>query len=150
MSMRWRWFAVVGALAVGASAWAGGVMGTDAPARVPVPAAQFTALVNDKAGVELSIDRTTFNGEVFFYGVLGEGSVTIPFDRVASARFEPSQTQGKVVLFATMLDGQTARILVDDDLPLYGVAPFGNYSIEAGDLRSVRITPTPVSQTPAP
>ncbi len=127
----------------GATALAGGITGTDAPARVPVPAAEFTATISDSAGVDVTLTRVTYNGEVFFYGALGAGSVTVPFRNVDTVRFEPSQAQGKVVLFATLKDGHTARILVDDDLPLYGVAAFGNYSIESKDLRSIRMTATP-------
>ncbi len=127
----------------GATALAGGITGTDAPARVPVPAAEFTATISDSAGVDVTLTRVTYNGEVFFYGSLGAGMVTVPFRNVDTVRFEPSQSQGKVVLFATLKDGHTARILVEDDLLLYGVAPFGNYSIESKDLRSIRMTATP-------
>ena len=44
-----------------------------------------------------------------------------------------------MVLFAALKDGSSARILVDDDVLFYGVAPFGNYSIEAQNLRSIRL-----------
>lgn len=140
---RWILVSSVVLLSVGgATALAGGITGTDAPARVPVPAAEFTATVSDSAGVDVTLTRVTYNGEVFFYGALGAGMVTVPFSNVDTVRFEPSQAQGKVVLFATLKDGHTARILVDDDLPLYGVAPFGNYSIDSKDLRSVRMSAT--------
>lgn len=133
----------VGVLALGGvTAWAGGVIGSDAPGRVPVPADEFTATIHDNAGVEITINRVTFNGEVFFYGVLGEAQVTIPFSKVASVRIEPSDSQNQVVLFATLKDGQSARILVDDDQPIYGVAPFGNYSIEVQKVRSLTLRPT--------
>ena len=140
-----RWTAVAliaAASAVGITAVAGGLTGSDAPSRVPVPAKEFTGTVHDRAGVEITINRLTFNGEVFFYGLLGEASVTIPFERVQSVRIEPSDADDHVVLFATLRDGETARILVEDDQPVYGVAAFGNYSVEIEDVRSLEVRPS--------
>ena len=140
---RWTAAALIAAgSAFALTAVAGGLTGSDAPSRVPVPAKEFTGTVHDRAGVEVTINRLTFNGEVFFYGVLGEAQVTVPFERVQSIRIEPSDTDNYVVLFATLRDGSTARILVEDDQPVYGVAAFGNYSVEIEDVRSLDVRPT--------
>jgi hypothetical protein len=114
-----------------AVAWSG------APARIPIPAADHTVTIEDAAGVVIEVRRATFDGEVFFYGDLGEAQVTVPFERLRELRVEPSDVVGKVVLFGVLKDGTTVRMLSDDDKPCYGEASFGNYRIEVGKLRRV-------------
>jgi len=124
-------------LAPSLSAAGGFGLGADAPARIPVPASLYSATVEDASGTQVEVRRVTFNGEIFFYGVLGEATVTIPFDKVTEARVEPSGEPGHVVLFAVLKDGTTARIVVEDDLPCYGEATFGNYRVDVGKLRRI-------------
>lgn len=141
----WLWLSLVVASSTlfAAPAVAGDLgLGGDAPSRIPVPARDYTASVEDAAGVEQTLTRVTFNGEVFFYGTLGDAQVTIPFERVTQIEVQPSQTSGQVVLFATLTDATTARILAESDLPLYGSAPFGNYKVEIGKVRFVRLSAT--------
>jgi hypothetical protein len=137
----WTLTLAVGALTAGVGVAGGFGLGGDAPARIPVPAREFSATVEDAAGVEITVRRVTFNGEVFFYGQLGEAQVTVPFENVAEARIEPSDEAGRVVLFAVLRDGGTARIVVEDDMPCYGEAPFGNYRLDIGRLRRLAFAP---------
>jgi hypothetical protein len=53
-----------------APAWAG-LFGTDAPGRIPIPARDFRARVEDRSGVVTELDRATFDGEVFVFGTVG-------------------------------------------------------------------------------
>lgn len=117
------------------AALATGFGGSDAPSRIPVPGQVFRAAVEDRSGAKVTVDRVTFNGEVHIYGQLGEGQVAVPFERIDTLRVEPGPDDGHVVLFLTLKQGEPLRLVVEDDVPCYGSAPFGNYKIEVGRIR---------------
>ena len=124
-------------LAAPALAWATG-FGSDAPpSRIPIPARDFSATVEDHGGVSMKVDRVSYNGEVFLYGEIGAAQVTIPFEKLTTVEFLPDPAEDKRKATATMKDGQSISMLVDDDTLCYGKTQFGNYSIEVEDLRRI-------------
>lgn len=113
-------------------------MGDDAPpARIPVPARDFRAVLTDQAGVTVEVDKATFDGEVFVYGLLGAGQATVPFERIRTVRVEPSAEEDKVVAFVVLQDGTSVSLSVDADVPCYGRTAFGNYRIPFHKLRKI-------------
>lgn len=132
-----RRFLFAMALALGTAATAGGIMGTDAPSRIPVPARDFTATVEDTSGTVVTVQKATWNGEVFIYGNLGEAQVTIPFERIAEARIEPHPDKDKVTVMAVLRQGEPVTITVEHDTPCFGATEFGNYKIEIDRVRRI-------------
>lgn len=128
---------------VGSVALANGLMGGSAPARIPIPAAEFHATVEDVSGVVVQVDRVTFDGEVFLFGTVGEGQVTVPFEGISEVRVEPSGAAGSIVLFAVLRDGGTARVTAPADTPCYGATSYGNYRIEVGKVRKIAFGAAP-------
>lgn len=129
-------FGLLGAGAALANGFAG--LGGDAPpARIPVPAKDFSATLHDQAGTVVSVSKATFDGEVFLFGSLGEGQATVPFERIRDVRIEPSDTSGKVVAFVTLRDGNTVSVVVEGETPCYGATAFGNYRIPVEKLRKI-------------
>ena len=126
-------------LLVAGSALATGFGGSDAPpARIPVPAHDYTAVVEDQSGTRVSVSQVSYNGEVFVYGMLGEGKATVPFETIREVRFEPSGTEGKLVAFIVLKEGgQSVKLLVDSDVPAYGRTAFGTYSITVDKVRKI-------------
>ena len=120
-----------------AAVLATGFGGDAPPTRIPVPAKVFGATVDDRAGSSVTLTRVTLNGEVVFYGVVGEGQVAVPFERIANVRVEPTDDPAKVVAFATLRDGTTVRLVAEHDVPLYGDAAYGHYKIELEKVRRV-------------
>lgn len=120
-----------------------GLFGSDAPGRIPVPARPFRAEVEDVGGVVLSIDRVTFDGEVFLYGRIGAAQVTVPFERVAEATFSAGADEDHRAVTVTDRDGGSISLVVESDLPIQGRTSFGNYRIEASDVRTLRVTAVP-------
>lgn len=130
--------AIVAVFALTAPAHATGMMGNDAPSRIPVPAKVFSATVEDAAGVTMDLNRVTFNGEVFIYGRIGEGTASVPFEKIREARVEPStDPSGDKLIYIMLLDGTSVRLVVESDVPCYGEAGFGNYKLEVDKLRRI-------------
>ena len=126
------------ALGVPVLAWATG-FGSDAPpSRIPIPARDFSATVEDHGGTTMDVDRVSYNGEVFLYGQIGAAQVTVPFEKITTITFAPDPAEDKRAATATTRDGQTITVLVDDDTLCYGKTKFGNYSIAVEDLRRIR------------
>lgn len=118
-------------------AWATG-FGSDAPpSRIPIPARDFSATIEDVGGTTMEVDRISYNGEVFLYGQIGAAQVTIPFEKIATITVAPHEKEDHRAATATTRDGQTITVLVDDDTLCYGRTKFGNYSIEVEDLRKI-------------
>ncbi|MFT7519450.1 MAG: hypothetical protein ACI9MC_001592 [Kiritimatiellia bacterium] len=139
--MKAKWWAalMLGAgLVVGVPVLANGVMGSDAPSRIPVPARDFTAKVEDVGGTAVQLGRFTFNGEVFIYGKFGAGQVTVHFEDITEARIEKASDPLKRIVVIKTKAGETVRVELDDDTPFFGKASFGNYKILVRDLRVVR------------
>lgn len=129
---------VVGLFTFGGVAFGAGFGGSDAPpARIPVPAREFAATVMDNSGVKMDVTQVSYNGEVFLYGLVGEGQVTVPFESIKSVRFEPSTEANKRIAFIILKDGKDVTIVVDDDVPAYGKTSFGTYSITVDKIKSI-------------
>lgn len=138
-----RAMALMLAVVAGGAAYAMGVGGSDAPTRIPVPAEDFSAVVEDRSGTVVEVRRATFDGEVFLFGTLGEGKVSVPFERIREVRFEPSTDEGHLVAFAVLEEGAPVRLIVEDDVPCYGETSFGLYRIEVEHIRRIQLSRTP-------
>jgi hypothetical protein len=144
-----RWVCVLGGMIAAAPSQANGLTGSDAPSRIPIPARDFSAIVEDQSGTRLAVSQVTYNGEVFLYGNFGAGQVTVPFESIRDVRFQSSDEVDKRVALVSMLDGQSIRLVVEDDVPAYGKTTFGNYSITVLDLRMIQfLGPTSPAVTP--
>lgn len=114
-----------------------GFGGSDAPTRIPVPARVFSATVMDISGTEVSVTRVSFNGEVAIYGLVGEAQVSVPFEKIAEVRVEPSGDPDTRVALVRLHTGESVRVVVEHDVPCYGDAAFGHYRIDADKIRRI-------------
>jgi hypothetical protein len=129
--------AVLGSVLMAGTAMATGFGGSDAPTRIPVPARAFSATVEDRSGTTVEVTKATFDGEVFLFGLLGEGQASVPFERIREVRFEPTEEPGELVAFAVLNEGSPVRLVVEDDTPCYGETSFGLYRIEVKHIRRI-------------
>jgi hypothetical protein len=126
------------ALAVGSVGWANGFGGSDAPpARIPIPARNFSAVVEDLQGVRVPVTEVTYDGEVFLYGTFGEGQVTVPFEKIKEVRVEPTNEPTKRVAFVILADGSNVQLVIESDTLAYGRTSFGTYSIAVEKVRRI-------------
>lgn len=107
------------------------------PTRIPVPARVFQATVEDLSGTSVDVTRVSINGEVYLYGTMGEGQVSVPFEKIAEIRIEPMGDEGKRVALAKTITGELVKLVVESDLPCYGDTSFGHYKIEFAKVRKV-------------
>lgn len=115
--------------------------GDDPPTRIPVPARVFEATVEDISGTSVAVTRISLNGEVFLYGTMGEGQLSIPFEKLAEIRVEPMGDEAHRVALARTLSGEQVRLVVESDVPCYGDTAFGHYKIELAKVRKVVFKP---------
>jgi len=121
---------------------AAGLFGGGPPGRIPIPAAEFSATVEDVGGTSLVIERMSFDGEVFLFGTVGKAQVTFPFATLQTATFLPGDDEDHRVVEVTDRAGTTLRVVVKADRKLTGRTAFGNYRIEAADIRRIAIAST--------
>lgn len=137
MSLRRGWPALLLLLSAPAAA---GLFGSDAPGRIPIPARDFRASIEDLGGVVLTVERVTFDGEVYLYGRIGAAWVTVPFENVAVATFGPGADEDHRTVEVLDRDGQRVSLVVEADRPIQGRTRFGNYRIEAADVRRFEVS----------
>ena len=121
-----------------AFAWTLG--GDRPPTRIPIPSRELSATALDVSGTAVQLTAISFDGEVVLFGTLGKAQVTLDLERVELIEFSAAQDAKHRRATATLVDGTTAQIIVEADLPFYGQATFGNYRIYAEDLNKVTLT----------
>jgi len=107
--------------------------------KIPTPEKDFSATLIDKQDIVTKCKQVSREGDVFFLGKKGRGTVTIPFEKVKTAEFESKK--GVVTAVIKLIDGQTIEIEMDKSQRFYGMANFGTLEIEVSDLKKVIFIP---------
>ncbi|KAF0123140.1 MAG: hypothetical protein FD151_442 [bacterium] len=115
----------------------GGLGGTPS-GKIPTPEKDFSATLIDKQDVVTKCKQISRDGDVFFLGKKGKGTVTIPFERVKTAEF--GNGKGVVIAVLKLIDGQTIEIEMDKSQRFYGNVNFGTFQIEVSDLKKITFT----------
>jgi ribosome maturation factor RimP len=115
----------------------GGLGGTPS-GKIPTPEKDFSATLIDKQDVVTKCKQVSRDGDVFFLGKKGRGTVTIPFEKVKTAEF--GNGKGVVTAVIKLIDGQTIEIEVDKSQRFYGNVNFGTFQIEVSDLKKIIFT----------
>jgi hypothetical protein len=103
-----------------------------------LPARDFRGVLTDVDGGRLQVDRLTAGGETSIEGELGRGRLRVPFDNIASIRFEPIGTErDRVRAQITLRQGEPVTVAVRGSTTFYGQTPGGAYQIRSRDLRSL-------------
>lgn len=126
--MRRTGWIVLGLVASASVAYASGFGGESPPSRIPIPAHEFRAEIEDYGHTKVALTSVTFAGEVFLYGYVGDGQVAVPFEKIKEVRFSALNDDRRKADI-TLVDGSTQTIAVTHDLLWYGHATFGNYQI---------------------
>lgn len=112
----------------------GGLGGTPT-GKIPTPEKDFSATLIDKQDVVTKCKQVSRDGDVFFLGKKGRGTVTIPFEKVKTAEFENGK--GVVIAVLKLIDSQTIEIEMDKSQKFYGNVPFGTFQIEVTDIKKI-------------
>lgn len=113
------------------------------PTSIPKPRKEFVGTVVDHGGTSVRIGSVSWNGEVHVYGRLGAADVTVPFENVSEVRVLPAEVPGQRTVAVETRGGEDVRLIVDDDIPIYGRTAYGNYRILVRDVREMALAPAP-------
>lgn len=104
---------------------------------VPKPDVEFKATVRDDQDIATKLDNVSWDGEVYFTGTRGRGSVAVPFEKVRKVTAVDGGHQGFKDFQITLKSGDTVAVSFDMGAKLTGTTSFGTYSILAKNIREI-------------
>lgn len=122
---------------------------SDGDLEIPQPEQKFDAVVTDNTGTITRLSKFTWDGFVHVQGGLGSGTVAIPFERIDRIDFEPGE-RGKIAARVALKSGEVVRLTVSGRLTCYGKTSFGNYRVQARDMRRLEFVGLAPEATPSP
>lgn len=104
---------------------------------IPVPEMSYTATVRDDQDITTKIVSASWEGNVFFVGTRGKGTVTVSFEKIKKVVATGSGTNNKSDFQVTMKSGDVVAISLDNDQRLMGTTSYGTYRILAKNIKEV-------------
>ena len=121
--------------------------GEGALTRIPEPSLSYRVRVTDTEMNAFEVTKASFDGHVYLSGTVGKARVSVPFDRIKKVIFEPLEGQ-EMLAVVTLQDGSQQSMHVRGRTPCYGLADFGNVSIDLADLRDATFLGRTRAETP--
>ncbi len=112
-------------------------MGKPPGTEVPVPEMDFKATVIDDQDIATKISRASWNGQIFFSGMRGKGSITISFEKVKKVKAIKSGSGNKSDFQVILKNGAVVAVSFNNDDTLLGITNFGTYSILAKNIKEI-------------
>lgn len=112
-------------------------MGTTPDSEIPKPDIDFPATVVDDQGISTKCRFVSWEGQLFFVGFRGKGSVSIPFEKVKKVVFIGESSGGKRDTQIILRNGDVVAITFDDESRFYGTTTFGTYKITAKNVKEI-------------
>ncbi|MFZ5562927.1 MAG: hypothetical protein ACOZBW_02670 [Thermodesulfobacteriota bacterium] len=118
-----------------------GMGGMGGGIEVPKTAKNYSVALVDRSGLSISLSRFSCDGNTLFAGKLGMAEASVDFSRIRSVAFE--KAENKMVTAAISLkDGDTVRLMMEDDIACYGAASVADVRIVLADIRSIEFKGT--------
>lgn len=111
-------------------------MGTTGGRDVTHPAMDFRAVLTDKDGLKVDVNRLTIGGDVLLEGDMGRGNLRIAFDNIKSIDFA-SDSHDYSRATVHLKSGESVTLRVRNSLMVYGQTNVGAYQIRARDLQNI-------------
>ncbi len=102
--------------------------------RIPEPSLSYRVKVTDTEMNTFEVVKASFDGHIYLTGTVGKARVSVPFDRIKKVIFEPLEGTDMLAV-VTLSDGSQQSMTVRGRTPCFGLADFGNVSIDLADLR---------------
>ncbi|HBO84403.1 MAG: hypothetical protein A2073_07765 [Deltaproteobacteria bacterium GWC2_42_11] len=112
-------------------------MGQSPQNEVPKPEIRFNATITDDQGISTKLQEISWEGKVYLMGTRGRGTVSIPFEKVKRVVFLGEARGGKKDAQVTLRNGEVVAITFDDENRFYGTTSFGNYRIQARNVKEI-------------
>ena len=114
-------------------------MGSTGGRDVIHPAVDFHAVLTDKDGTKVDVNRLNVGGDVQLEGDMGRGNLRIAFDNIKSIDFAAdSHDYSRATVH--LKSGESVTLRVRNSLMVYGQTNVGMYQIRARDLQSITFT----------
>lgn len=104
---------------------------------VPRPETNFKSTVKDDQDISTKIENSSWDGDIFFSGTRGKGTVTIPFEKVKKAVAVGTGKQGKRDFQITLRNGDTVAVSFDEGARFTGTTSFGTYTILSKNIKEI-------------
>lgn len=112
-------------------------MGKTPESEIPKPEIDFSATVIDDQGISTKCRFVSWEGQLFFVGFRGKGSVSIPFEKVKKVVFIGESGSGKKDTQITLRNGDVVAVTFDDESRFYGTTTFGTYKITTKNIKEI-------------
>lgn len=112
-------------------------MGSPPGPEVPMPEIDFKAMVRDDQDITTKVNHATWDGNIYFTGTRGKGTVTISFEKVKKVTAAGSGSEGKLDFQITLKNGDVVAVSFDDDAKFRGTTNFGTYTILADNIKEI-------------
>ncbi len=114
-------------------------MGTTGGRDVIHPTMDFHAVLTDRDGTKVDLNRVNVAGDVQLEGDMGRGNLRIAFDNIKSIDFT-SDSQDYSRATVHLKSGESVTLRVRNSLMIYGQTNVGVYQIRARDLQNITFT----------
>ncbi|MCD6487516.1 MAG: hypothetical protein J7K35_09375 [Syntrophobacterales bacterium] len=113
----------------------GSMTGDDSPDKIPVTDKKFSATFVDQMDVVTRCTEVSIEGKTFVEGVKGEGTYTIPFEKIKNIRFflKDGKLKGVVLLKSNSRD----ELTLNKDYKAYGRTTHGTFQIDISGLKKM-------------
>jgi len=105
---------------------------------IPEPARDFSAVLVDRSGLSIVLNRFSCEGNTFFFGKMGMADASVDFDRIRSAAFEKAE-DGTVAALIQLKDGDTVRLIMKGEMACYGSSTVADVRILLADIQDLEI-----------
>lgn len=103
---------------------------------VPETELRIQATVTDRAGTETDLNQFSMNGETYLDAWRGRGSLTVPFQHIASVEFGAQQGD-EVQAEVHLKSGNVMQLGVSSRALFYGSTGFGAFRIKTRDVKRI-------------
>lgn len=104
---------------------------------VPVPEVSYNATVRDDQDITTKIVNASWEGNIFFIGSRGKGTVTVTFEKIKKVVATGSGTNNKSDFQVTMKSGDVVAISLENDQRFMGTTTYGTYRILAKNIKEI-------------
>lgn len=112
-------------------------MGKQPGPEVPLPEIDFKATVRDDQDIATKVSHSSWEGNVFFSGTRGKGTVTISFEKIKKVASTGSGNSTKTDFQITLKSGDVVAVSLDNDAKFQGTTNFGTFRIAAKNVKEI-------------
>lgn len=112
-------------------------MGKAPGPEIPIPEIDFKATVRDDQDIATKVNHASWEGNIFFSGLRGKGTVTISFEKVKKVTSMGSGNGNKSDFQIALKSGDVVAVTFENDAKFMGSTNFGTYRVLAKNIKEI-------------